>query len=172
MIALAEKPFRPRRPSLHGWSQAQASDLGDVLLGARPERVEAAVESPVPRIWTRRWLYVGPAVEGGGAAAVGAELDDRRAGSERRLAADRRLERDAVRCGEADVLGGRCRLRGAGAGEDEERGEAAAFTLRERHAWPARTIAVNRSLTARMIQVYGISKRRWKKCAIWMSREV
>ena len=83
MIALAEKPHRPRWPSLHGWRQAQSSTSATSRCDRSPERVERAVAGA-------RAADVDVEVVVGGArrgdrrrVAVGAELDDRRPGGQR-----------------------------------------------------------------------------------------
>ena len=87
-MALAENPQSPRRPLLHGCAHAHAEHLGDVLLGARPERVERTGAQPGAADVHLQVVEVGPAELDAAARAVRAELDDHRSG--RQLAVDQR----------------------------------------------------------------------------------
>ena len=64
MIALAEKPLSAEAAVAPGLVARPAQRLGDVGLGARAERVEAAVAVARPADLDEQVVEVGPGVEG------------------------------------------------------------------------------------------------------------
>src|SRR3954471_11373963 len=60
-MALAENPFSPRRPLLHGWWHAQRRTSTTSFWVRGPSASNWPSLSPVPRVWTSRWLNDVPA---------------------------------------------------------------------------------------------------------------
>src|SRR3954465_6042068 len=60
-MALAENPFSPSLPLLHGWWHAHRSTSTTSAWVRGPSASNCPSLSPVPRIWTSRWLNAGPA---------------------------------------------------------------------------------------------------------------